>query len=516
MGGNAFAVPAARLTIPEYEALRLHLLFRLDAFAPVDTAPYLSNKASHGDIDVLLGWDKAGWENGKGRGEGKVNLSRVTRAEMLASALRAAGVADVTLLSPGNQLATWCDIVTAHIGGTHWLRLGGQMSVAIPMRVVREALRLWSFFVPELLDMGPPAPVTTSEDIDRDGAAPLHTSSSETFETAPTSPAGISPAPTPGFPPPTAAHLSPNHPYADLVPNTFAQVDLLLLPPPAVPFQRFTHAYGSTMLLLSQLVRRASSCRDFVLQGHCAVLRWDPYPGCPKAEVRLTHSPDALCAYLGLRWDAWEASKPATEEDLFAWFADCGAASPAARGLRQMARHGLVEGTYTHQGRSRVAVLDVFGAWLRERGWGPSTRSPSPAKSEGSEGSERTGTGTGSGKEQAAESLAEAKDGLKRATPESETEPPTPKKPKPPQPVNAVPPNQPRPLPSAHAAILRYWGKEEEYVAAVQAIRPMAALRWAGVERRRLADIRKAEEATKKEQAEAESASGCANISAAA
>jgi hypothetical protein len=478
MGGNAFAAPAARLSIAEYEALRLHLLERLDAFGPVDTAPYLTSKASHGDVDVLVGWDKAGWENGKGRGEGKVDPSKIpVHKDTLTEALAAAGVAHVTLTSSPEEIATWCDTIAAHIGGTHWYRSGAQLSLAIPIDVVRAAVEQYAPDVRE-----PETTVPYKSFKAAKGMRPDESVSppSETAESLPVA-----------SPPPAVKqnHLSENHPYADLQPHAFAQVDLLLLPPPGVAFQRFTHGYGAMVLLLSQLLRRASFCRDFILHGHCTILRWAPYPGCPKAEVQLTHDPAALCAYLGLDYAKWEQLSPATTEDLFAWLADCDEESRAARGLRQLARFGLVDGTYKNQGGvSRLPVLDEFGAWLREKGWVPGDghspkRAPAALPDAGQE------TGQGPAAERKPE-LPEPKDAPKEST-EGVSEQPELKKVKT---VIAVPPDSPRPLPSAHAALVRFWGKEAEYAAAVEAIRPAAEVQWAGQERRKVEAERKAAE----------------------
>ncbi|BEI81887.1 hypothetical protein CcaverHIS002_0210470 [Cutaneotrichosporon cavernicola] len=468
MGGNAFAIPGARLSIAEYEALRVHLLSRLDAFDPIDAAPYLGSKASHGDIDVLVGWDKAAWESGKGHGMGRVNKPS-TNETSLRSALAAAGVEDVSLATQREMIAVWSDTVAAQIGGTHWSRSGGQVSVAVPLKVVHEAVELYapgkSLSAADKLFRAP-------KDMQFEEFAPSSSSNgAQTTVTAVASKSGRN-------------RLSDNHPFSDLQPNTFVQVDLIFLPPAGVSFQRFAHAYGVTILLLSQLIRRASSCRDFVLQGHRAVLHWVPYPGCPKAEVHLTHEPSALCEYLGLSYEKWGNLTPGTTEDLFAWFADCEEDCRAAKGLSEMAKYGLVGGTYRRQGgSSRLSALDEFGDWLRRQGWVPEKKEAKVEKSQ---------------KEIEAEP---AKDEKKQ------------------DPLSRVHPDSPRPLPSHHAELVRYWGKEAEYTAAVEAIRPFAEQHWAGVEKRKARTERKAAEAdangtleTSDKVGTKELVPGCANI----
>lgn len=526
MGGNAFGAQAARLSIAEYEALRAHLRSRLTPFfEPVDTSPYLSTKSSHGDIDLLCGWTGVGWPTGKGRAEGKVHKQDSNKIEVgdedkkeggaeknngealfaqtgaplslantdstasspaphsyddLGDLLAAAGLSSITITSPPESLDTWCEIVTRHIGGTHWLRLGSQMSVSVPMAVVHSALAAR----PEL--------------------QPDPTASMEPFVPF----AFVEPKPTTTRV--KVNHLSESHPFADLTPVTFCQVDLVFLPPRGVHFQQWTHAYSASVLLLSQLVRRASGCNDLILHGHCAVLKFTPYPLCPKVEVHLTHDAAELCTYLGLDYGKWCAMRAETLDDVFSWLADCAPKSRAARGLRRMAKHGLIEGTYrTTNRQSRQPVLDEFGTWLRARGWvpdegerrkphvgenatnvdvpaavdtsacvAPSAVAPPPGSSSvnASADSNTPAPHPTSPAPLDIDTTAHASPDPTSPVAASPTSPPA----RSPQPVH---PDSPQPLTVVHAALIRYWGKEAEYAAALAALRPAAESRWRGAVR---------------------------------
>lgn len=557
MGGNAFASQAARLTIPEYDAFRAFLHAQLTPFfGPVDTSPYLSTKSSHGDVDMFCGWEGVGWATGKGRAEGRVGAGEVdeggeageagegggadvsvevavgadasamkdgvagetelvaqgstgedsssscragpsalgksetdtgepeqteqgetndgvkasddvseltTRVKdlslpasaalpatpapasspRLADALAAAGLSSVTITSPPEQLDKWCEIVARSISGTHWLRLGSQVSVAVPIAVVKEALAA----------AGPAEP--SVPDADAKPFVPF---------------VFVEPKSTAAAPDTRVNHLSPMHPFSDLVPQTFVQVDLMFMPPAGVHFQVWSYAYSASVLLLSQLVRRASGCNDFIMHGHRAVLRFSPYPQCPKVEVHLTNSAADLCAYLGLDYGKWEALRANTHEDLFAWFADCAPESRAARGLRRMARYGKIDGTYKKG--SKQPVLDEFGAYLREHGWVPEER-------ENKEGA------NGGGDDDDKANLP-ASTGLRL-------------------PRDPVHPDEPLPLPRTHAALVRYWGKEEEYAAALAAVRPAAEQRW-------LSMVREAERGKRAAEGGAASGDGAKDV----
>ncbi|GMK59255.1 hypothetical protein CspeluHIS016_0702700 [Cutaneotrichosporon spelunceum] len=475
MGGNAFGTPAARLTIAEYEALSTHILSRLDAFGPVDTVPHLSSKSSHGDIDVLVGWDKAAWENAKGQGMGRVKHKPSKDSAQkggdrngdtsLRSALAAAAAADVTFASPRRELTIWCGTIAAHIGGTHWHRSGGEVSVAVPHSTVRDAVEAHVSSKPLLA-----ASAKLLNEMGDTGSKELH------HRTPPVTRNLLRPSPG-------DMECSGNeHLFSDLQPHSFVQVDLIFIPHDGVRFQRFVYGYGVTLLLLSQLMRHASSCRDFVLQGHRAILRWTPYPGCPKAEVQLTQDASALCEYLGLSYEKWEHLKPATTEDLFAWLADCAQDSRAARGLRRIAQYGLVSGTYKRRGpRNRVHMLDEFGEWLRGHGW--MLEGGEKVATDTKDRQDRQGT-------QDMQSTQDAKDTQDEKDTKSETEkngvgPPTSRDELEEQPLSRVHPDSPRPLPSCHTVLLRYWGKEAEYTAAVEAIRPLAEQHWAGGAKRK-------------------------------
>lgn len=124
MGGNAFPpTTATRLTSTQHTALLAYCRARLP-FTPIAAPRYLTSKVTHGDLDVLCGWDGVGYSPGKGGARGVLTPGEHDLDP------------DLKMTSPAPEVNAWCHALTARLGGTKWTRSGAQVTIAVPATVI--------------------------------------------------------------------------------------------------------------------------------------------------------------------------------------------------------------------------------------------------------------------------------------------------------------------------------------------------------------------------------------------
>lgn len=98
----------------------------------------------------------------------------------------------------------------------------------------------------------------------------------------------------------------------------FFQLDIILVPTPALPLAHMTLSHSS--LLLGYSVRLIS--QSLTLHHTHLILRHYPFATLPPIDLILSHSAAHICQWLGLSYVKWSNGTFRTVADYFAWLAD--------------------------------------------------------------------------------------------------------------------------------------------------------------------------------------------------
>lgn len=122
--------------------------------------------------------------------------------------------------------------------------------------------------------------------------------------------------------------------------QAFWQVNLLLVPPPALPFYLHTRSYGFVRQILISTVKFHAV--SFTLRNDCLILtHWPYYKRTAPIEIILTTDIDAFFEWLGLNTETWNAGFE-TEKDVWKWLVDCNPQT-FGRACGMMAAHHVWE-----------------------------------------------------------------------------------------------------------------------------------------------------------------------------
>lgn len=147
MGGNAFPVPAKRLTTPQLDLLKARAQTAVKPFfTRVEPLRDVRTKADHGDLDLICGWDHPlawGWK-GEDRGvmgsEGGNGVGGKIKAIDEATARAAQAVeGESKEMTEKREMRVWCFDIAKAAGAKEWTRRGPEISLAIPCSIFGEA-----------------------------------------------------------------------------------------------------------------------------------------------------------------------------------------------------------------------------------------------------------------------------------------------------------------------------------------------------------------------------------------
>ena len=138
MGGNAFPIPAQRLSTSHLNALFAYAQARLATIfsgGEIKMPRYAINKGSHGDLDILCPCDWAG-VGMKGQESGLVDYaSEIPPGGDTESAVEKL-TTGIGLPTDPAKLNAFCDRVARALGAVKWIRGGYEISTAVPCHLV--------------------------------------------------------------------------------------------------------------------------------------------------------------------------------------------------------------------------------------------------------------------------------------------------------------------------------------------------------------------------------------------
>ncbi|WWC68166.1 uncharacterized protein I206_102089 [Kwoniella pini CBS 10737] len=304
MGGNAFGVPAQRLSHAQYSILKTHVHEALSPlFDQILTPRNLSSKNDHGDLDVLAQYSQA-LPYGD---EEYIPAPDPLLLEVINNLALKPALAPRTVLkelrgsNSGGEFKVWgtgkmdnvkdedvdrvrnlCGQIRESIGATAWRRRGSEVSFKVPCYMI---------------------------DRQHEGS------------------------------------------------DQFFQVDVIFVRPENIHFHYMMSSYSSTGLLLGRLVRHYS--KNLTLHLTHLIIRHSPYPGISPIDVTLTSSPEEFCKWFGLDYQAWQDAGEngwAEIEDLWKWLTNVSDDSIAAQAIRKI--------TYR---RNRPSINDELAGKRKKR-----------------------------------------------------------------------------------------------------------------------------------------------------
>ncbi|KAK4684428.1 hypothetical protein P7C73_g5748, partial [Tremellales sp. Uapishka_1] len=144
--------------------------------------------------------------------------------------------------------------------------------------------------------------------------------------------------------------------------DEYIQIDVLLYPPPSVPFIKFALSYGTTIVLLGQLLRHLA--KELVLQDAQLLIRHTPFFGFGKIDVHLTLDPQKLCEFVGCDFNAFQRRRFVDDRDFYGWFAKMAPGSMGEHGLQTLAVTTDGEMRMTSN-KGKPGTIPNFLEWLR-------------------------------------------------------------------------------------------------------------------------------------------------------
>ena len=170
-------------------------------------------------------------------------------------------------------------------------------------------------------------------------------------------------------------------------------MDLNLILPDRLEFSLLTASYGTTLVILSTIVKIMAPALTLHL-SHLGV-KYTPYPGLATIKIPLTTDPTQLCEWFGLDYEVWKATRFETEIELWKWLI------------------AVPEGTILHDGynrivdgqasspddapknhRKKVGGWEAFKIWLQTSPESKFSRAPIMAKTEKTVDSDAANTET--------------------------------------------------------------------------------------------------------------------------